>query len=245
MTKNIYMLLAILASAAVLHFVPPVKAYLLTTWPIFGLGFGVAILLFLLADWRENRIETIAKWHWLLLAIYTLHQFEEHGVDLFGRAYYFITYANEFLALQGADAPQLTPSSLYQINTLTIWIGFAIAIWASQRFTWPGYFAAALVLTNGLFHIGIALGRWEYNPGVMTALILFLPISWLYFKEVVRAKGWPPVLIAIGFGIFGHLLLRALIGLGEASESLSLFVWMSLALTPLALNVIWLKINQT
>jgi hypothetical protein len=63
------------------------------------------------------------------------------------------------------------------------------AVWGDRRFIWPGLAAGGLVVTNALLHIGIALWRKEYNPGVGSAIVLFLPVAFLCFRFVVRHRG--------------------------------------------------------
>jgi hypothetical protein len=58
---------------------------------------------------------------------------------------------------------------------------------------WIGF----LMLANAIFHIigTVALGR--YCPGVITAMLLYLPLSLLFLAAVVRERGVPHLLVGL------------------------------------------------
>ena len=113
-------LLAILAGAAVMHGVTPVSDFLVMTWMIVGLGGAIFLSLMLLEARTHTQLDPPARFHWILLIAYLAHQFEEHGVDLFGRAYYLITYTKILIDDVGAATGfQLTPLAIYRTNTLS------------------------------------------------------------------------------------------------------------------------------
>ena len=138
-----FVLIAIVASAAVIQLVPQVRAYLVTTWMIVGLGGAAFLSLLLLTDWTEQERNRLARVHWILLIIYLAHQFEEHGVDLFGRSYFFISYAQNLIG-EIRPGSEFTPLELYRINTLMVWLPFLTAVWGGRRFIWPGLAAGGL-----------------------------------------------------------------------------------------------------
>ncbi len=114
-------LLAILAGATVMHFVPQVSDHLVMTWMTVGLGGAVFVSLMLLADRAQLRLDPLARFHCILLTVYLVHQFEEHGVDLLGRAYFLITYAQTVIGDVGAASGFiLTPRAIYRTNTLFV-----------------------------------------------------------------------------------------------------------------------------
>ena len=200
-----FFLIVIVASAAVIQLVPQVRDYLVTTWMIVGVGGAAFLSLLLLANWTEQERDRLARVHWILLIVYLAHQFEEHGVDLFGRSYFFITYAQKLIG-EIRPGNGFTPLELYRINTLMVWLPFLTAVWGGRRFIWPGLAAGGLLLGNGIFHAGVALWRAEYNPGLGSAIVLFLPAGLLYFRFVRRhcAIGWTGIASGLLFGAAAH-----------------------------------------
>ncbi len=229
-----------------MHFVPRVSDYLVMTWMTVGLGGAIFLSLVLIADRVQLRLDPLARFHWILLTVYLVHQFEEHGVDLRGRAYFFLTYARNLLGELGAASGfTLTPLAIYRTNTIFVWLPFLAAVWGHRRFIWPGLAAGGLVLTNAILHIGIALWREEYNPGVGSAIVLFLPVALLYFRFVRRrcGVGWQSIAGGVLFGAVEHalLLLRIRFNVGPAMPPLVLGV---IALAPLIANALYNRLRR-
>ena len=141
-------------------------------------GFLAGILLLALAPLIVAGWDRASALAYLTLPVYMLHQFEEHDDDRF-RA-----FVNRLL---GHGREILTVSAVFWINVLGVWALLGACLWL-VRLGGPGWAALAgwLVLVNGLLHAaqGIALRR--YNPGLFTAVILFLPLGVL-----TLAAAWP------------------------------------------------------
>src|SRR5262245_60073691 len=241
------LLIVILVGAAVIHFVPQVSEYLLTTWMVVGLGGAAFLSLLLLQDWGQQGRDRLTRFHWILLIVYLMHQFEEHGVDLFGRGYFFVTYFQNLVSDFGEGSGPLSPLAIYRINTLLVWLPFLIAVWGRRHFIWPCLAAAGLTFTNGIFHIGMALWRGQYNPGLGSAIVLFLPVALLFFRFVREhcGIGWLGIASGVLFGVAAHgaQLLGILSNLRSAPPAA---VFGVLALAPLIANLLynWLRRNN-
>lgn len=123
----------------------------------------------------------------LQLPIYMLHQWEEHTGDRFR------LYANRMI---GGGREVLTPSATFWINCLGVWGVDLLALYL----TWLGLPTAGLVagylaLVNAFLHLGPALARREYNPGLITAVTIF-PL----------AGGWCVAVVGANVSLAGHLL---------------------------------------
>ena len=207
----------------------------------YRLGGAAFLSLLLLQDWAQQGRDRLTRFHWILLIVYLLHQFEEHGVDMLGRSYSFMTYAQNLVGeIEGGSGFIWTPLAIYRINTLLVWLPFLIAVWGRQRFIWPGLAAAGLLVANGIFHIGVALWREEYNPGLGSAIVLFLPVGLFYFRFVRQhcAIGWPGIAGGVLFGAAAHaaLLLNIRFNLRPAPPAA---VFGVVALAPLIANLLY------
>lgn len=102
-----------------------------------------------------------------LLPVYMIHQYEEHA---HGR---FMAFFNRFIG-RGYDV--LTPGGVFWINIAGVWALF-LATFYLARFVALGFALIPIYLTlvNALLHIGPGLRLCGYNPGLWTALILFVP----------------------------------------------------------------------
>lgn len=144
-------------------------------WPWFGLAAAVVILALSFrsgARWRDT------GWlAWLGVAIYMLHQFEEHGIDATGRAYAFRGFFCHSLGLDGAgvDACPVPHSFLTAVNVGTVWIASLLSALVGPRHPAVALSAMGIPLVNTLAHVVPAVWRGVYNPGLLTALFLFAP----------------------------------------------------------------------
>ncbi len=161
-------------------------------WPAAAL-MSAAFLLALLPV-----IAAMAGWPLALVfaqfPIYLLHQGEEHLGDRFRR------YANRVIG-RGQEA--LTPDATFWINALGVWGVDLVALYLASLFgPGAGLVAGYLALVNAPLHLGPAIIRREYNPGLLTAVLLFLPAGVL----CVVVSGW-------NAGIWPHLIgLAAALG---------------------------------
>jgi len=129
---------------------------------------------------------------WVMLPLYMLHQYEEHDNDRFRQ------FVNRQIS-GGREA--LSPLAVFVINIPGVWgvilVSFALA-WNVRPGL--GLIAIYLVLVNGVAHIVAAIAMRRYNPGLITALVLFLPVGGLAWWILQDAN--PSVKDhAIGFGI--------------------------------------------
>jgi hypothetical protein len=143
------------------------KTFLTTSW-VAGAGFMAVALTALWpalsADWPVS-LALI----YLGLPAYMIHQVEEHGGDRFR------TFVNTVVC---GGREGLTTADVLWINIGGVWVVDLAAFYAA-RFIEPGWGLTAvyLMLVNGLSHLGGAVKFPGYNPGLVTSVVLFLPLS--------------------------------------------------------------------
>lgn len=135
--------------------------------------------------------------------VYMVHQVEEHTGDRF-RA-----FANNVM-LGGRDG--LTTASVLVINVGLVW-GLNLAAFYLGLFFGAGYGLVApyAMLVNALIHIAARLRLGVYNPGLVTALVLFLPLSVASLVVIGREPGvgWAMHALALALAIGLHLAIVA------------------------------------
>lgn len=157
-------------------------------WPAAAL-FAGCLLLLLAPVWFAAAGPALGV-VFLQLPVYMLHQWEEHAGDRFR------LYVNRTIG-RGREA--LTPAATFWINSLGVWAVDLTALYlAAFVDAGLGLIAVYLPLVNSLGHIGPAAARREYNPGLLTALLLFLPAG-VWGLVVIPADGW--VWHAAGLGV--------------------------------------------
>jgi hypothetical protein len=111
---------------------------------------------------------------WLSLAAYAIHIYEEAMLGWLGWA------RSQF------KLTQLEMSDFYLTNAVVIVIGAATAQ-IGWNYAAIGLFLPALQWINGLFfHVFPVIFTRRFSPGVITAVLLFLPIGTLCFWGAVK-----------------------------------------------------------
>jgi len=138
--------------------------FLLAVAPIFAAAVGLPLLLI-----------------YLQLPVYMLHQLEEHYDDRFRK------FVNDLLA--GGREVLSTPAVVV-INVVGVWVVILIALYLA-RFVGLGLGLIAIYLTlvNALVHLVGAVVQRRYNPGLATAVVLFLPVGIWGLMVVSAAPG--------------------------------------------------------
>ncbi|MHB2168477.1 HXXEE domain-containing protein [Alsobacter sp. R-9] len=132
-------------------------------------GVLAGLLLLLLLPVLTTGWSTAETLTFLCLPAYMLHQYEEHDDDRFRR------FVNAEI---GGGVEVLTPLDVFVINIVGVWAVLAavIALTNLAGAGW-GVLAAYLLLVNALVHVGPALAMRKPNPGLFTAVALFLPLG--------------------------------------------------------------------
>ena len=183
-------------------------------WPWIGLGLAAMLLLGLgVGDMRGDRAVPRTRdmvWlAWAATAAYLLHQFEEHGIDARGAPYAFRGTLCTSFGFASAAACPIPDSFITAVNIPVVWLAGPIAALLGRR--WPAialsYFSVPTV--NAFAHIGPAFATGSYNPGLLTAVLLFLPLSlWTLWVALRRPDlGWRMVAATIVGGIVVHAVL--------------------------------------
>ena len=131
------------------------------------------------------------------LPLYLVHQGEEHIGDRFRR---------QINAQAGGEA--LSRPATFWINSLGVW-GVdlvAIGLAAGLDLAW-GFLAIYLTLINAVVHLFVGIVRRESNPGLITAVVLFLPLG---------AAAWWTLERATGLGVCWHLLFAGIVVIEHA-----------------------------
>jgi hypothetical protein len=103
------------------------------------------------------------------LPVYMMHQYEEHDQDRFRQ--FFNTSIGK-----GNDV--LSPLAVFITNVPGVWgiLGLALygTIWSNPACV---LFSSYLILVNAFVHIVHAVLFKRYNPGLATAIALFIPLG--------------------------------------------------------------------
>jgi len=168
-------------------------------WPgAAGLAGGILLLLAPAVWWLGG---AVAFWIFLMLPVYMLHQVEEHAGDRF----------REFVNREvGHGVEVLSRRATFVINSVGVW-GVDLAGIYLALLLGPGWALVVfyLPLVNALGHAAQAVAMRRYNPGLITALVLFLPLAGTGLWVVSHASHATLAMHAVGLG--AALLVHAAI----------------------------------
>ena len=142
----------------------------------------------------------------LQLVIYMLHQYEEHAQGKFK------DFANQLLA---GGQPKIGDLPIFWVNIIGVWGIYILMIYAvvlsNPAF---GLVAAYTTLANGLLHIIASIATRRYNPGLLTSIVLFLPLSAYTIYLISQLPEATPVyhLLGIGAALVIHILTFGYLG---------------------------------
>ena len=165
-------------------------------WPYAGALVAVFLLAVLPLWWDAT--DTALALVYAALPLYLLHQLEEHAGDRF-RLAINLRFAG------GREA--LTRPAAFWINAGAVWTVDVIALWLAYHVDLAiGLLPIYLMGINALTHIAAAVAERAYNPGLWTAIGVFLPVSVWGAIEIGDAAeaGADWQLIALAFALTVH-----------------------------------------
>ncbi|MEM9327706.1 MAG: HXXEE domain-containing protein, partial [Bacteroidota bacterium] len=86
-----------------------------------------------------------------------------------------------------------------------------LGILASPRHLFPLICMASIVVVNGVVHILAAISTLRYNPGLLTSVVLFLPLYGWFLKSRLEEVQKPKRLIVAGlvWAFLAHVIMVA------------------------------------
>lgn len=181
---------------------------LVSFW-VYG-GFLAAFLLLGLLPTLSHFRDLALILVYLQLPVYMIHQLEEHDDDQFRR------FVNQLIGggrevLSGAAVFMINVPGVWGVNLLSILLAFGVDIGF-------GLIGVYLTLINALVHVLQAIRLRRYNPGLVTALILFLPLGGAALWAIAMTGKVTPGyhLLGLGSAVAIHLAIVAWVGMNLA-----------------------------
>ena len=186
-----------------------------TVWPFLGLGGAIVMVAILLVTDTFRGNTTVLRWRdplwlgWLAVPLYWVHQFEEYSLPTLGFDYSIQEMICGKLSFPPyPDCP--IPLSFYPVvNIALMWFGAPLAAYLGRRNALIGLCFWGLLLANGLVHSAGGIMEGAYNTGLLSAAILFVPLSlWVIYACAIRGPISGKVLgVAFVAGALTHALL--------------------------------------
>jgi Protein of unknown function with HXXEE motif len=121
---------------------------------------------------------------WLSLITLFLHQFEEYRYPG-----YFPGMMNSVMfSSRQPDRYPLNSQTALIVNVIVGWLFYFTAAVINERAIWLGIATILVSVGNFIAHTFLfnIKGKTSYNPGMLTAIVLFLPLSAYFFSWVIQ-----------------------------------------------------------
>ena len=180
-------------------------------FPFAEVALGTTLLAYTLS--QKPRLNSSGYLLRLLLPLYCLHQGEEHGYDVLGRRFAFRDYLCTRMGYgEDISACPATPAWFLAVNIGAVWTMTALAYRYAHKAPLRAVTANGIVFANTIIHIGSYLVSGEYNPGLVTAIIFFLPLStWTFYRlnqeGILNIRQIAITAIIVGFGLHAVVFL--------------------------------------
>ena len=147
----------------------------------------------------------------LPLGALSAHQVEEYILSpmLLGEKYHFLEWAYR-------SGVYISPMEVATVNTIPYLLTPLLFLFnpSTKIFAILFLFTSSMLLSNGMFHIGVASAQTDYSPGLITSLFMYIP---LYIKALsLASERAVPMKMLIAITIYGsiaHFLMLWLINI--------------------------------
>ena len=128
---------------------------------------------------------------------------------LLGEKYHFLEWAYR-------SGVYISPMEVATVNTIPYLLTPLLFLFnpSTKIFAILFLFTSSMLLSNGMFHIGVASAQTDYSPGLITSLFMYIP---LYVKAIsLASERVVPMKMQIALTIYGsiaHFLMLWLINI--------------------------------
>jgi hypothetical protein len=168
-------------------------------WFDVGLAFAFFVSGFLLI----SKLNPLSLLLWVSLISLFIHQFEEYRYPG-----YFPTMMNTVMfSSKQPDRYPLNTNTAFIINVFVGWLSYFLAALLGEKALWLGIATILVSVGNFVAHTFIfnIKGKTWYNPGMFTAVLLFMPMAIYFFYWLIQGN-----LVTLADWILGIVLGVAL-----------------------------------
>ncbi|MFC3982768.1 HXXEE domain-containing protein [Streptosporangium jomthongense] len=184
-----------------------------------GLGAAIVLTAALLTTDALRGGRALPRWKdptwlgWVAVVVYLFHNIEEYGIAADGAHHAFPDSLCTTLN-RGAYPECPIPTEFYLfVNIGLVWVVAVICALLAGKYVMMGFAFYSIVIVNCFVHIVPALATGTYNPGLLTAVVMFLPASAWMIGVFLRHQD-PPLgkwrllgVVGVGVAAHGALLL--------------------------------------
>ncbi|MEO1134463.1 MAG: HXXEE domain-containing protein, partial [Cyanobacteria bacterium J06639_1] len=82
-------------------------------------------------------------------------------------------------------------------------------IWRSPTYLFPALAMNGIVLVNAISHILSGVVNQSYNPGLLTAVLIFMPLAIAFYRNILLTNSMAKmqVVASLIWAVFAHVIL--------------------------------------
>jgi hypothetical protein len=176
---------------------------------------ALVLLAFMFGSDKLRSDLSVSRWcdltwlSWAAATAYLLHNAEEYAIDLTGQVYAFPAAMCANFGYGPYPECPVPPIFFTAVNVPMFWFVGPTAALLSRRHPLVGLTLYSVISTNALVHIGGALATGTYNPGLLTAVLVFVPLSaWVVHALFGKAGlSYKAVAFLVILGVAAHAAL--------------------------------------
>jgi len=182
-------------------------------WPWIGLAVAMVLVVLLFATNLLRGGTTHSRWRdlrWLSFlanAAYLVHQFEEYGIAANGVHHAFPDALCSVLGQQPYPACGIPPLFYLAVNLPLVWVAAPLAALCSRRRPLSGLALWGVIAVNAIVHIGPSIATLRYGAGLVTAVVLFVPLTVVMTVALLEHYRPSAALVLFAAGAFMHAVL--------------------------------------
>lgn len=218
-------------------------------FPWVGLGGAIILAALMFGTDRLRHDLTRTRWRdrvwlsWLAMLAYLIHNVEEYGIDALGHHHAFPDALCATLGLGAYPACPVPPAFYLVVNLPLFWIAAPVAALLAPRHPLVGFSIYGVIFINALVHVAPMLTGAGYNPGALSAILVFLPVSLWVAHSCFGRNGlsYKALALLIASGVLLHVILMGSMKLFIAGViGGQTLVLAQVANAGLALLILWL-----
>lgn len=218
-------------------------------WPWMGLV-AAAVLLALITTPLLRSDRSVLRRHdprwvgFLAVAVYMVHNVEEYGIAANGIRHAFPDELCQLVGQAPYPGCAIPPAFYLAVNLSLVWVAGPAAALLAPRVPALGLVLWGVIAINAVVHIVPAVLRLQYDAGLVSAVLLFVPVSiWILGTMTGRAGPLTRGTLApvLGSGVLMHAVLAGSVML---FLHVGLPAWALVALQPLSVVVGYLLVAR-
>jgi hypothetical protein len=214
-----------------------------------GAAAGVLVVVLFATNLLRSE-HTSTRWRdplwlsWMALVVYLLHNVEEYGLDLRGQTNAFPNALCANLGLPPFPNCPVPPAFFLAVNISLFWVVGPLVALLTPRHPLVGFALYTVIPINALVHIvGVLATGQPYNPGLLTSLVLFVPLSvWVGYACFGNNRlSYKAMVLLLVWGVMLHVILVGSLKMYISGLiSRTAVVWAQIMNAGLLVLVLWL-----